>query len=103
MKTEHGIKNGCGCLATDRIMAEGRRVGYMYRKYPDNDKDSGWRFEAGDESAEYLQSAANMGVYSLETLTNRDPDIVPYLDACYGSAYIRKDGGVFERSNINMK
>lgn len=39
-----------GCLATNRIMVEGCKVGYCYREKPDDDWDSGWRFTAGDES-----------------------------------------------------
>lgn len=39
-----------GCLATDRIMVDGSRIGYMYREEPDPDMpDSGWRFTAGDD------------------------------------------------------
>ena len=41
-----------GCIATNRIMVEGNKVGYCYREEPDNGWDSGWRFTAGDESDE---------------------------------------------------
>lgn len=44
-----------GCFATDRILVDGCKVGYMYREEPDSDSsmpDSGWRFNAGDESKE---------------------------------------------------
>ena len=32
-----------GCIASDRIMVEGRKVGYMYREHADRKEDSGWR------------------------------------------------------------
>lgn len=38
-----------GCLATDRISAEGRLVGYMYREKPIRSEDTGWRVFAGDD------------------------------------------------------
>ena len=40
---------GEGCIATDRIMVDDEKVGYMYRENPDFVGDSGWRFTAGDE------------------------------------------------------
>ena len=43
-----------GCLATNRIMVEGCKVGYCYREKPDDDWDSGWHFTAGDESQPYM-------------------------------------------------
>ena len=43
---------GEGCIATDRIMVDGEKVGYMYRENPDFVGDSGWRFTAGDEDDE---------------------------------------------------
>ncbi|MCL2298966.1 MAG: DUF2185 domain-containing protein, partial [Firmicutes bacterium] len=33
-----------GCLATDRILVDGARVGYCYREAPCGGWDSGWRF-----------------------------------------------------------
>ena len=39
------------CLATDKITVEGMPVGYMYREYPLDDMDSGWRFIAGVEDS----------------------------------------------------
>ena len=49
-------KEAEGCFATDRILVDGEKVGYMYREEPadGNDWDSGWRFTAGDESQEYM-------------------------------------------------
>lgn len=79
-----------GCIATDLITVEGRKVGYMYRTDPDNDQDSGWVFTAGEESLAYMDEAANHGVYDVNTIANYDPDIIPVLDAPIGSAFERQ-------------
>lgn len=68
------------CFATDRIMVDGRKVGYMYREPPDHDGDSGWRFLAGDESQDYLDDASHTGLYTVNTVANYDPDIIPYVE-----------------------
>ena len=49
--------NGEGCIVSDKITKEGFKVGYMYREKPDaNRPDSGWRFMAGNEDVEYIDS-----------------------------------------------
>lgn len=75
------------CFATDRITVEGFPVRFMYREAPDNDIDSGWRFLSGSESDEYMDDAANHGIYDVNTIANYDPGILPYLDAPIGSAF----------------
>ena len=88
------MSNGtAGCFATNRITKDGKKVGYMYREEPDADSelpDSGWRFFAGDETDEYANDPDNVNIYSLNTICAFDPDIKPYLDAPYGSAFIRE-------------
>ena len=78
-----------GCFATDRITIDGRPVGYMYREPPDHDADTGWRFTAGDESDEYMDNPDNLAIYSVNTITNYTPDILPYINAPIGSAFAR--------------
>jgi hypothetical protein len=68
-----------GCIATDEITVEGKKVGYMYRQPPDSEADSGWRFFSGEESQEYVDDPANLQVYDVNTICNYDPDIIPYL------------------------
>jgi hypothetical protein len=80
-----------GCFATDMITVEGRKVRFMYREEPDNDVDSGWCFTAGSESDEYMDDAANLAIYDVNTIANYDPDIIPFLDAPIGSAFERED------------
>lgn len=72
------------CIASDRITVDGRPVGFMFRDY------SGWNFFAGDESQEYVDDAANLGLYSLNTIANYDRAILPHLDARHGTAWLRE-------------
>ncbi|WP_431427160.1 DUF2185 domain-containing protein [Bacteroides hominis] len=94
-----------GCIATDRITVDGLPVGYMYREKPEEGDpfegyDSGWRFTAGDESDEYMQTAQNSGIYKLNTICQYDPDIIPLLHAPYGTAYIRNENGEFQKEHF---
>lgn len=89
-----------GCLATDRIMVDGSRVGYCYREEPADffaGWDSGWRFLAGDETDAYMHHAANSGIFALNTVCNYDPEIVPLLTAPYGTAFARDENGIFQQ------
>ena len=82
-----------GCFATDRIMIDGMKVGYMYREQPDQDSsmpDSGWRFFSGDESDDYVNNPDNIKIFDLNTICDYDPAIASYLNAPYGSAWIRQ-------------
>lgn len=80
------------CLATNMIIVDGQKVAFCYREEPDNSIDSGWRFFAGGESEEYMEDAANAGVYDINTLANYDPEITQFLDAPPGSAFEREGG-----------
>jgi hypothetical protein len=64
----------------------------MYRRLPDNEIDSGWRFLSGQETQEYLDDPANLGLYNVNTIANYDPDIIRYLDAPPISAFERLPG-----------
>lgn len=76
-----------GCIATDMITVEGHPVRFMYREGPDNGADSGWRFLAGFEDDEYMDTPSNHAVYDVNTIANYDPSIIPFLDAPEGSAF----------------
>ncbi len=87
-----------GCLATDRILVDGEKVGYCYREKPnpaDVNWDSGWRFTAGDEDEDYMSNTKNSGIYHLNTICNYDPEIIPLLQAPYGMAFRRGENGLF--------
>src|SRR4051812_22142238 len=79
-----------GCLATDAITVEGRKVGYMYREKPDFAEDSGWRFFSGTESQEYLDDPDHTTIYDVNTIANYDPGIIPLLNSAVGSAFERR-------------
>ena len=86
-----------GCFATDRIMVDGCKVGYMYRDTPVNSFDSGWRFFEGSESSGYINNPENAGAYTLNVLCNYDADIIPFLNEPEGVAYKRNKMGFFEK------
>ena len=93
-----------GCYATDHITVDGRRVGYMYREHPDEAWDSGWRFFSGVESDEYANDPANVAIYDVNTIANYDPEIIPLLDAPYGSAFARdKRSGLFVSEELSQE
>ncbi|GGC77019.1 DUF2185 domain-containing protein [Undibacterium terreum] len=84
-----------GCLATDRIVVDGQRVGYMYRTKPIRPEDSGWRFFAGDEDEAYMAVQSHHDVYQVNTILNYDPSILPFIDAEIGSKFERDEEGDF--------
>ena len=81
------VPHNGGCIASDRITVDGRPVGFMYREAPDHDADTGWRFLAGDESDDYMEDSAKLGIYAVNTVANYDPSIIPMLDSPEGSAF----------------
>ena len=78
------------CIATDKIVVDGMRVGFMYREPPDHEADSGWRFLSGVEPEEYMNDPANYGVYDVNTIANYDPEIILFLDSPDGVAFERE-------------
>lgn len=86
-----------GCIATNRILIDGCRVGYMYREETNQEWDSGWRFLAGDETNEYLNNPQNSGIYKLNTICNYDYDIMPFLNDEKGCVYARKEDDLFHK------
>lgn len=81
------------CVATDHIMVDGLRVGWMYREEPHAEVDSGWRFFSGAESEAYLDDPDHSGIYAVNTVANYDPEIIPFLDEPLGSAFERGPDG----------
>ena len=88
--------NGDGCFVSDMITKEGYKVGYMYREIPDDSvPDSGWRFLAGNEDEQYTDNPDNLHIFAINTVCNYDPDIIPYISAEYGNAFIRTSNDSF--------
>lgn len=86
------VPHSGGCLATDRITVEAAEVGYMYREDTDRQWDTGWRFFAGDENEEYINDLDNTTIYSVNTIANYDPDILPYLNTPAPCAFEKVNG-----------
>ncbi len=84
-----------GCFATDRIIVDGAKIGFMYREKPLDKKDSGWRFMAGDENEEYMNNVDKSGIYHLNTICNYDEKVIPLLGSPAGSIFVRDDNGEF--------
>lgn len=78
-----------GCIATDMITVDGKRVGYMVRESTDRPHDSGWCFMSGNETQDYMDDPNNHAIYDVNTIANYSPDIIPLLDAPPGSAFAR--------------
>ena len=78
------------CYASNMVMRDGHPVGYMYRRQPHYDGDSGWVFLGGSETEEYMDNPNNNALYSLSALAEHDPSIIPFLDAPIGSAFARQ-------------
>ena len=99
-KAKSMINSQLGCLATNRITVDGKKVGYMYREEPDTSfPDSGWRFFAGDETDTYANTPDNIKIYRLNTICKHDKSIIPLLDSPYGVAYV-KVNGVFVKEKL---
>jgi hypothetical protein len=77
------------CFVTNRVLQEGARIGYLYRETPDEEKDSGWRITANDESDEYMDNARNIAYVSLGAVLSKDDSIVMLLDSPVGSTFVR--------------
>jgi hypothetical protein len=81
-----------GCYASDRILVDGEKVGYMFRESPTESAASGWTFMAGDEDQDYADDPDHWAIYEVNTVCNYDPSIIPYLDSEVGSAFGRDAG-----------
>lgn len=72
------------CLASDKITVEGLPIGFMYREYPEEENDSGWRFLSGTETQDYIDDPNNSMVFEVNTVANYDASIIPYLKSHEG-------------------
>lgn len=88
------------CFVSDKVRKEGYKVGHMYREEPMKQiPDSGWRFLAGNEDDEYMNNPDTHHIVHVLTVSEIDPDIIPYLESKVGSSYIRVDDGKFEEDD----
>ena len=76
-------------IASNQVMKEGRRIGYLYREIPDNPDDSGWRVFSGQECQDYVDDPLNFAMYNASTVVDRDPDIAGLLATDYPVSFER--------------
>lgn len=84
LATEYGL-----CRASDKIVVDGEKVGFMFREEPEEPNDSGWRFLAGTETEDYINQPGRLAHHDVNLVANCDPDIVPNLGAAVGVAFER--------------
>lgn len=90
-----------GALVSRRIVEEGWKVGFMYRRESNNPADSGWTFFAGNEDEHYNSDVKNIVLMSLgEVCRNLDRDVYKYMTAPVGTEFIRISETAFE---VDMK
>ena len=86
------------CFVTNRVLRDGQRVGYLYREDPDEEKDSGWRLTANDESEEYMENSDNLAYVSLGAVLSKDDTFRHLLESPVGAAFVRdEESGEFIR------
>lgn len=91
-------ESNLGCFVSDRVSIDLEAIGYMVKEEPSKDNpDSGWRIFAGDESQEYIDDLDHTQVFSLNTICNYDPDILPFLDDPIGTIVVRNEAGTLVR------
>ena len=78
-----------GCYATDKILVDGMKVGYMSCSEPEGACHSGWTFMSGTETQEYADDPNNWALYEVNTVVNYDKSIIPYLNSPFKTAYGR--------------
>jgi hypothetical protein len=84
--------NRGACIASDEILVDGKKVGFMYREAPNKSIDSGWRFFSGEEDQDYIDDPNHLAYYDINTLANYDPAIIPFLDSEIGTQFGRVPG-----------
>lgn len=90
------------CIVTNRIAADGCKVGYMYRDIPsDTFNDSGWRFYEGTENGAYMGNFNNISIMSIYKVAEKNPEIIPFLHMDIDTALYRNENGEFEK-DINL-
>lgn len=88
-------------LVSKRIAEEGWKVGFMYRQEPNNPRDSGWVFLAGNEDDEYNSDVKNVVLMPLgKVCHDLDEDVYKYIIAHIGSEFVRISETEFE---VDMK
>lgn len=84
-------------FVSQKITQEGWKVGYMERRAPVHEEDSGWFFWAGNETDEYTSDIGNIELLKTGAVWQYlDPDIFQYIDLPVGTRLIRISADTFE-------
>lgn len=83
------------CFISRRVWDNGEAIGYLYREAPDNERDSGWRIFAGDESDEYANQPSNIAYVRLAEVAATDRSLLALLDYPPDCAFARNEHGAF--------
>jgi hypothetical protein len=68
-------------MVSTRISEEGAPVGWLQRRAPHEERDSGWSLYAGDETQAYLDDPAHVALVSLREVLRIDPTVEAVLEA----------------------
>lgn len=79
------------CLISKELANNTKKVRFMYKEKPDDEKDSGWRFFTGDENQSYVDNPANILSANLKDVVEEiDFSVQKYLDCEVGKAFERE-------------
>ena len=79
-------------FVTKDLVAQKKKINFMYREELDNTQDSGWRFFSGDETQQDVDNADNILQDTIENIINQiDSSIEKYLNNEVGSVFERKN------------
>lgn len=78
-----------------RVAVDKRKPQVMYREAADHGLDTGWRFLAGDESPQYLQTPGNVVFCDIQDIASLEPEIVQFLHMLPPVAFVNT-GSTFE-------
>ncbi len=80
------------CLISQELANNTKKVRFMYKEKPDDERDSGWRFFSGDEDQTYVDNPANILSANLKDVVEEiDPSVKKYLDCEIGKTFEREN------------
>jgi hypothetical protein len=82
----------CGAIVTRKVL-DGAPIRFAERLKPHQPQDSGWAFNSGTETQEYMDDAKNLAIIRLGALVNKDSELGKIIDAPVGSVFRRTNGG----------
>ena len=98
IKAKMEMLNMCAVVSA-KITKEGFKAGYMVRRTPHNEIDSGWQFFAGNEDDDYANDVKNFELVTLGYLDRLDSDVLKYIENPVGTELIRVSSSDFEKDN----